>query len=98
MTGCVQMLAKHHETIERLSEIAGQGTVIGRTSGGAVVVPAPVDYLSWTQRISNFAHRSDLKAKDRSVWLTGQMSPRAKQQFAALGWTVHERVSPQGGK
>ena len=98
VTGCVQMLAKHHETIERLSEIAGQGTVIGRTSGGAVVVPAPVDYLSWTQRISNFAHRSDLKAKDRSVWLTGQMSPRAKQQFAALGWTVHERVSPQGGK
>lgn len=98
LTGCVQMLAKHHETVERLSEVAGRGTVIGRTSGGAVVVPGPVDYLSWTERISNFAKRPDLQAKARGIWLTGRMSPRAKQEFAPLGWAVHEGVSPQVGK
>jgi hypothetical protein len=98
LTGCVQMLARHHETVERLSAVTGRGTVIGRTSGGAVVVPGPVDYLSWTQRISNFAKRPDLQATKRGIWLTGRMSPRAKQEFAALGWAVHEGVSPQGGK
>jgi hypothetical protein len=91
-TGVLQMLARYHETVEPLGKLVGRSTVIGYTRGGAVVVPAPVDYLSWTQRISNFARRSDLKAKERSVWLTGKASPRAKQEFQALGWTLREEA------
>jgi len=30
----------------------------------------------------------------RMLWLAGQMSPRAKQGFAANGWTVHEGTTP----
>ena len=56
------------------------------------MVTAPVGYLSWTQRISDFARRTDLKAKERSVWLSGRMSPLATQEFQALGWVVHEEA------
>ncbi|MFI5342513.1 MAG: hypothetical protein ACHQ7N_22100 [Candidatus Methylomirabilales bacterium] len=96
--GVVQMLARYHETVEPIAKLVSRGTVIGYNRRGAVVVAAPVDYLSWTQRVSNFAHRSDLKAKERSVWLTGEASPRAKQEFQALGWTLHEEsLVPKAG-
>jgi hypothetical protein len=57
-----------------------------------------VDYLSCTERISDFAKRPDLQAKDRGIWLTGRMWPRAKQEFAALGWTIQKNESRQAGK
>jgi hypothetical protein len=91
-TGVVQMLARHQETVAPLVRLVARGTVIGYTRTGAVVVTAPVDYLSWTQRISDFARRTDLKAKERSIWLSGRMSPRAQQEFQALGWVVHEEA------
>jgi hypothetical protein len=90
--GVVQMLARYQETVAPIVRLVARGTVIGYTRTGAVVVTAPVDYLSWTQRISDFARRTDLKAKERSVWLSGRMSPRAIQEFQALGWVVHEEA------
>jgi hypothetical protein len=88
----LQMLIRHHTTIEPLDTLTAQGTVTARTRSGAVVVPTPVDYVAWTQRAPEFARRPDLKAPQRSVWLTGQVSPRARRELATLGWTVHEEV------
>ncbi len=97
-TGAIQMLARYHETVEPIAKVAGRGPMIGYNRHGAIVVPGPVDYLSWTQRISSFAHRPDLKAKERGIWLSGRMSPRAKQEFTALDWTVHEEsLMPKAG-
>jgi hypothetical protein len=72
--------------------VTARGTVTARTHGGAVVVPAPVDYVAWTQRVAEFARRSDLKASERRVWLTGQMSSHAQRELTAAGWRVHEDV------
>lgn len=40
-----------------------------------------------------------MKAKERSVWLTGKASPRAKQELQALGWMLQEEffVRKAGG-
>ena len=38
--------------------------------------------------------RPDLKAKERTVWLTGTLSPRAKRELAAAGWTVRAEPAP----
>ncbi len=76
-----------------LASISAKGTVVGRGRDGTVVVPAPVDYVSWTKRISYFAHRHDLAAPRRIALVTGQLSPMAKKNFQKLGWTVYERVA-----
>jgi len=86
----VNMLARHHETVERIALVTAPGPILGRTAGGAVVVPAPVDYVAWTERAARFAGREDLKAPKRSAWLSGQMSLRAAKEFRARGWTVDE--------
>ena len=54
------------------------------------MAPAPVDYVSWTERIAGFAGSGVLKATQRTLLLAGKTSPRAKNEFEALGWTVRE--------
>jgi hypothetical protein len=92
ITESLQLLAHYHKTITPVSSVAGSGPVVARDSKGAVVVPTPVDYVAWTQRVAEFARRSDLKTHQRGVWLTGELSPRARREFTAAGWTVHEGV------
>src|SRR5262249_22665011 len=84
LAAAVRMLGKGRA----LEEVTATGTVVGREKGGGIVVPAPVDYVSWTERVARFANRGDLKAAERSIVLTGKMSPRARQEFDALGWKV----------
>ena len=88
----MQMLVRYQTTAGPLNTVTARGTVTARTRRGAVVVPAPVDYVAWTQRVAEFARRSDLKASERSVWLTGQMSSRARRELTTAGWRVHEDV------
>jgi hypothetical protein len=90
VTAATQMLASYHQTVAPLSAVMGRGTVTGRNQRGAVVVPAPLDYVAWTARVAEFAKRSDLKARERHVWLTGQMSPRARDEMTKLGWGLHD--------
>jgi hypothetical protein len=92
LTSAVGMLARYHARTP-LSSIIAKGTIVGRERNGAIVVAAPVDYVSWTKRISYFAHRPDLAGHKRVAMITGQMSPMAKKNFQALGWTVYEKVS-----
>jgi len=88
----VRMLAKQHA--ERpIAEIHAIGTVFAKRVDGSLVVPGAVDYVAWTERLARFANRSDLEAKQRTVLLTGRMSPRAKKEFEALGWHVAEHAS-----
>lgn len=63
----MQMLGRHHTMVEPLSTLTARGTVTARTRGGAVVVPAPVDYVAWTQRAAEFARRPDLNAQQHIV-------------------------------
>jgi hypothetical protein len=88
----MQMMVRYHTTGEPIDTLMARGTVTARTSRGAVVVPAPVDYIAWTQRVAEFARRSDLKAPHRSMWLTGQLSSRARRELTTAGWTIHEDV------
>lgn len=87
----IRMLAEYHEKKKPITAMTVPGPVIARDQDGALVLPAPVDYVSWTERVASFAkHRSFQAARQRTLWITGQMSPRAKQEFEANGWTIRE--------
>jgi hypothetical protein len=93
MAGSVAILAHHHQAVP-IARIHVAGTVLGETADGAVVVPAAVDYVSWTERVATFADRTDLtSAKARRLWLAGKVSPRTRQELLARQWTIEEGVS-----
>jgi len=90
LAASVHLLARLNVTGVPLRELAARRTVVGITSGGALVVPAPVDYLSWTEQLARLAARKDLRAPKRGLWLTGQISAAAQRGFSAFGWAFHE--------
>ena len=93
MAGSVAILARHHQ-VAPITRIHVPGTVIGETTDGAAVVPAVVDYVSWTERIVNFVAQPELTgAKTRRVWLAGTLSPRTRQELLARKWTIMEGIS-----
>jgi hypothetical protein len=94
LANVVEMLAAQQQTGAPLAQLGARGTVIGWTQSGVPVVPGPVDYVAWTERVAGFAGREDLQGTTGSLWITGRMSPEAQRQFAGLGWTVYQNVLP----
>jgi hypothetical protein len=94
LTDAVGMLVRYNDTQTPITRLIVRSAIIGQDRNGSIVVQAPVDYVSWTQLVSNFAHRSDLARSRRTIWITGQLSPLAKENFRTLGWTVNEKVNP----
>jgi len=88
----LQMLAHYHQTMTPITVVAASGPIAARDRNGVVVVPAPVDYVAWTARVAELAGHPDLKAQERGVWLTGQLSPHAKRELTTAGWSAHEQV------
>jgi hypothetical protein len=66
VASAVHVLARLHVGGVPIRRVITRGTVVGITPDGAVVVPAPVDYLSWTDRVGAFAARADLRAARRA--------------------------------
>ena len=91
MVSSIHMLSKwsqQHSPVTRLQVV---GVLIGRDQNGGTIVPAPVDYVSWTERIAGFVTYPELlKQRHRVLWVTGKMTPLARQQLAANGWELRE--------
>jgi hypothetical protein len=65
--------------------------VIGRlpaamTAAGELQVPAPVDYVTWTEQVAGFAQRDDLGTAPKVLVHTGRLSEAAAAGFKAAGW------------
>jgi hypothetical protein len=87
----LHMLVQWGQQTSPISRIYVPGVLIARDQNRHTILPAPVDYLSWTQRIAGFATDPQLMAQhNRVLWITGKMTPLAHQQLTANGWNVRE--------
>jgi len=91
----LRMQGQYQTQVAPISSLTARGTIVATDMNGALVLPAPVDYVSWTERVAGFAQRPDLAAPQRGVWITGRMTPRSKAGLQALGWTVREHAGEQ---
>src|SRR5262245_42401307 len=57
VAAAMNMLARYSETTQPIALVSAPGPIIARTAGGTLVVPAPVDYVAWTERIARFSQR-----------------------------------------
>ncbi|MGE0724493.1 MAG: hypothetical protein AB7O45_08965 [Alphaproteobacteria bacterium] len=100
-----EMMAGYHRTVRPLARISADwGFPVGLLPGGQVVVLAPVDHVFWTDRAADFfarlpsrPARTDQRGRRGAeaalgeVWLTGDVSPRARQEIARRGYALHVR-------
>ena len=70
-------------------DLAGRIMVV-RTRSGRIEVPAPVDYLAWTEPVRAFAERKNFSGTQRTILVRGVASARAREGLQGTGWTVQE--------
>jgi hypothetical protein len=88
------LLSRYSRITAPLAKIRGADNVIaGETRDGKLVIAAPLDYLPWVKPIDDFARRTDLKGSERWLLVSGQVTPRAQQELAALGWRVSDKLA-----
>jgi hypothetical protein len=87
----LRMLSAWSQQNSPITSIKVRGVLFARDQNGTAIMPAPVDYVSWTPRIAGFATDPKLLAlNNRVLWTTGKMTPLARQQLVANGWTLRE--------
>jgi hypothetical protein len=90
VAGAVNMLARYHEAVAPIAQVSAPGPILGRTVGGTLVVPAPVDYIAWTERVARFSQRPDIQAPEHVGFVSGRLSPLAQKEFTKRGWKMYE--------
>jgi hypothetical protein len=94
VVGAMHMLARYHTGRQPLLQVVAPGPIFARTKAGGTLVAAPLDYVVWTENVAGFARRPDVKAKEKTVWVTGSFSQHARREFEAAGWTLREGPNP----
>ena len=91
VAAAANMLARYSEGVAPITQVRAPGPILGFTQAGAVVVPAPVDYVSWTERVARFPQRDEIKPAPAHVaFVSGRLSPLAQKNFQALSWQLFE--------
>lgn len=94
-----EMYAGYNKSVAPLERFVSLGEfAIGRTVNGALVFNVPLDYLVWTEPMArlltgaNELVNSLPGTKEKQVWLTGTLSPRARKEIESRGWQIHDRA------
>ncbi len=91
----LRMLKQWGQQKSPIREIQVPGVLVARDQNGSVIVPAPVDYVSWTPRIAGFVTApAMLGLRHRVLWIPAKMTPLARQQLQSNGWSIHESAQP----
>ena len=90
----VMLLAQYSRTATPVTKVRSADNVIaGETNDGKLIVAAPLDYVPWVQPVDDFARRTDLKGSERWLLISGQVTPRAKQELATMGWRISDNLA-----
>jgi len=100
-----EMFAAYHNKVEKLDRFLSvdddspvRGINIAVTKTGKAVLVAPLDYLVWTKLIAYVIAEIDETAgaipglTGKELWLTGTLTPLARQQIELAGWNVFDNA------
>jgi hypothetical protein len=87
----LHMLVQWGQQQSPIIRLLAPALIFARDQNGTTIVPGPVDYLSWTPRTAGFLTNPELMRLRHRVLLTSNMTPLARQQLTANGWSVQQR-------
>jgi len=97
-----QMYAGFNKSVAPLERFISLGQfAAGRAANGALVVNLPLDYLVWTEPMAQLLTGANQLVdtlpgtKEKQIWLTGTLSPRARKEIESRGWKIHDRTEAQ---
>lgn len=93
-TRMAELYANCNNTVEKLSRFVKLGKFVGAmTVTNSLLVAYPLDYLAWTPTMADIAQSigaaaANLKAKSKTLVVSGEVSPLADKMLKASGWKV----------
>lgn len=94
-----EMYAGYHKAVTPLAQFVSIGPVPAARSGnGTLVFLFPIDYLVWTDSLARLVANTDVLAnqlqgvKRKELWVTGNLSPRARKEMRSMGWVTFENA------
>ncbi len=90
VAGATNMLARYHEAVAPIAQVTAPGPILARTADGTLVLPAPVDYVAWLERVALASNRPDLQAPERVFFVSGRLTPLAQKELSKRGWKLFE--------
>jgi hypothetical protein len=104
MQNMAEILAAYQQTVSPIREISAPGIILARAANGTVLIPFPLDYGVWTTQAERVV-RNTLAGRKKSgrapaaieLWVTGAVSPLARQRLEAQGIKVVEHVNRRIG-
>ena len=63
---------------------------------GKLLLPLPVDYLSWTSDMDEFFDRPEFRAATKTALIGGEASALAQRKLNELGWNFVLRAPYDG--
>jgi hypothetical protein len=82
----LDLVEMHRDPGAEIEVIEVGGLLVARIDGRRIVVPMPVDVLSWTQPIATLFDDPGLRAAKREMWLDGEASVRAQRELTQRGF------------
>jgi len=93
VAGATNMLARYHEAVAPIAQVTAPGPILARTADGTLVLPAPVDYVAWLERVALASNRPDLQAPERVFFVSGRLTPLAQKELSKRGWKLFESLT-----
>lgn len=89
VVNAIALLRQHLGDAARGGALVPIGATLAfRASDGELLLPLPVDRVSWTAEMQTFFDRNALRAAQRSVLVTGAISPRAQHELTKRGFSL----------
>lgn len=90
VTGTLLMLSRYHQEVRPVQDLEVAGTIVGRINDRSIVIPTPVDYLSWSREMEHFTERDEFKERAVTLYAAGKITERARTMLKTRGWDVHQ--------
>lgn len=70
--------------------------VAWRTPAGKLILPLPVDYLTWNEDLAGFFDQPSLRAANKVALIGGEASTLAQRALTERGWGIQSRAPYDG--
>ena len=89
VVNAIALLRQHLGEGARGGELVPIGATLAfRALDGELLLPLPVDRVSWTDEMQDFFDRKAWRGAHRSVLVTGAISPRAQRELTERGFSL----------
>jgi hypothetical protein len=96
LTNALNLIRRHAPDTSGGDLLMAGAALAWRTPQGKLILPLPVDYLTWAGELGDFFDQAAFAVADKTVLIGGEASIAAQWQLTERGWSLLLRAPSDG--